>query len=269
MTDRQGDGMTTLMSEHFDAPGCSRDMHALAAAGERAGDVLAGRTVWCAMALPGASRWAEQLRTRVDGAGPGVAAAPLKVTVGDQLRRLAERVDALLAGVSRSQGPRPASEPGFGPAEQELYAEGARDSDDLVGDAVGTGDVFVAHDALSAIVAGPIRERGAHAIWSVRAEGSSPAAMSRALDFLSRFTDGVDAYVLTWHERDVRGDVIERVAAVMPSAGLVSAKEFPTRLPGEEPRRLAWRMALAEIVRSDRGECVGGTLHPRPSVAAR
>jgi hypothetical protein len=261
--------MTTLMSEHFDAPGSSRDMHALAAAGERAGDVLAGRTVWCAMALPDASGWAEQLRSRMDGAGPGVAAAPLRVTVGDPLRRLAERVDEMLAGVTRGRGPRPASEPGLGLAERELYAEGARDSDHLVGDDVGTGDIFVAHDALSAIVAGAIRERGAHAIWSVRSGRSSPAAMSRALAFLSRFTDGVDAYVLTWLERDVRGDLIERVAAVMPSAGLVSAKEFPTRLRGEEPRRLAWRMAVAEIVRSDRGECVGGTLHPRPSVAAR
>lgn len=33
--------------------------------------------------------------------------------------------------------------------------------------------------------------------------------------------------------------------------------------------RLAWRMALAEVVRSDRDEAVGGTLHPRPTVAAR
>jgi hypothetical protein len=268
MIDRQGDAMTTLESEHFDAPGCSRDVHALAAAGERAGDVLAGRTVWCAMALPGASGWAEQLRTRMDGAGPGVAAAPLQVAVGDQLRRLAEGVDEMLAG-ARGHPDRQPSEPGLGPAERELYAEGARDSDGLVGERVGTGDVFVAHDGLSAIAAGAIRERGAHAIWSVHGGGTSPAAMSRALDFLRHFTDGVDAYVLTWLEHDVRGDVIERVAAVMPSAGLISAKEFPTRLRGEEPRRLAWRMALAEIVRSDRGECVGGTLHPRPSVAVR
>jgi hypothetical protein len=28
-------------------------------------------------------------------------------------------------------------------------------------------------------------------------------------------------------------------------------------------------MALAEVVRSDRGECVGGRLHPRPAVATR
>jgi hypothetical protein len=255
--------MTTLMIEHFDMPGSSRDVHALGAAGERAGDVLAGRTVWCATALQAASRSAQQLRTRMDGAGPGVAATRLQVKVGDRLRRLAEHLDEMLAGAGTSE------QMGLGPAEQELYAEGARDSDDLVGAGVGAEDVFVAHDALSAIVAGAVRDRGAHAIWCVHVGGASPATVSRALDFLHGFTSGVDAYVLTSHQQSRRGDVVERVAAFMPSAGLVCAKEFPRRFGGEEPRRLAWRMALAEVVRSDRGECVGGTLHPRPTVAAR
>jgi hypothetical protein len=261
--------MTTLVLEHFDTPAGSRDMRAWGAAGERAADVLAGRTVWCAMALPNASRSAQHLRTRLDGAGPGVAAAPLQVTVGDQLRRLAERVDGMLAGISRGRAGDPWDETELGRAEQELYADGARHSDELVGAGVGADDVFVAHDTLSAIVAGAIRERGAHAVWCVRVGGRSPATVMRALDFLRGFTNGVDAYVLTWRQRDPRGDVMERVAAVMPSMGLVSAKEFPTRSEGEGPRRLAWRMALAEVVRDDRGECVGGTLHPRPAVAAR
>jgi hypothetical protein len=106
-------------------------------------------------------------------------------------------------------------------------------------------------------------------VWCVHLGAGSAASTSEALDFLRRFTSGVDAYVLAWLERDPRGDVLERVAALMPSAGIVSAKEFPVRFAGDEPRRLAWRMALAEVVRSDRGECVGGTLHPRPEVPAR
>jgi hypothetical protein len=79
----------------------------------------------------------------------------------------------------------------------------------------------------------------------------------------------VDAYALSWLERGPRGEVVERVVAAMPSSGVVAAKEFPTRFAGDEPRRLAWRMALAEIVRGDRDEHVGGTLHARPTVAAR
>jgi hypothetical protein len=63
--------------------------------------------------------------------------------------------------------------------------------------------------------------------------------------------------------------VLESVGAALPSAGLVAAKEFPIRSRNDEQRRLAWRMALAEIVRSDRGERVGGTIRPCPTVASR
>jgi hypothetical protein len=243
--------MTSLVIEHFDVPASTRDARALGAAADRVGDVLAGRRVWCAMALPGASRSALQLRARMEGAGPGVAAVPLQLAVDAQLRRLAERVDQMLAGGTPA-GLR------FGAAEQDLYARGARGSDEIV-----------AHDALSAILSQAVRERGAHAVWRFRVAGPSRASARRALEFLQSFTRGVDAYVLTWLERGPGGEALERVAAVMPSAGIVAAKEFPTRFAGDDERRLAWRMALAEIVRSDRGESVGGTLHPRPTVAAR
>jgi hypothetical protein len=127
----------------------------------------------------------------------------------------------------------------------------------------------VVHDALSALVAEAVRERQAHVVWRFRLAGSSRATRRRALDFLQRFTPGVDAYVMTWFERGHRGEVVERVAAAMPAAGILATKQFPLHFSGEEPRRLAWRMALAEVVRSDREECVGGTLHARPAVAAR
>ncbi len=243
--------MTSLLIEHFDPPSSSRMAQALQAAGERVGDVLAGRTVWCAMAPEGADRPAEILRGRVEGAGPGVRAALLRLA-GEQ-RRLG--LDAAMQGLRSGHA-------------RDLYAEGTLAGDELVGE-VEADDVVVVHDALSAIMAQAARERGAHAVWHVSRADVSTETARRARESVPALTPGVDAYVLSWRERGPRGETVERVVAAMPSAGIVAAKQFSSRFAGEEPRRLAWRMALAEIVRSDRGECVGGTLHPRPAVAPR
>ncbi|MGZ4327699.1 MAG: hypothetical protein ACXVXL_06620 [Solirubrobacteraceae bacterium] len=121
---------------------------------------------------------------------------------------------------------------------------------------------------MSATVVRAVRDRGAHAVWHIGVSRRSRATPRPALDFLRSFTTGVDAYVLRWLERP-RGELIERVAAAMPSAAVVAVKKAPGSAGGEELRRLAWRMAYAEIVRGDREECVGGKLHPRPAVAAR
>jgi hypothetical protein len=259
--------MATIVIEHFDQPSTARDARTLGDARRRAAEQLAGRTVWCAMALPAGRRRALELRARVAGAGPGVAAAPLEVTADEPLRRLAERLDGMLTGTA----------PGgleLGAAEQDLYAEGTGRGDVLGGDAIGADaigadDVVVVHDALSAILARAVREQGAHTIWRIRvAERPAPGAQE-AFAFLQRFSPGVDAYIMAWIDRGPRRAVVERIAAAMPSAGVVAAKEFPARGAGDDPERLAWRTALAEVVRSDRGESVGGTLHPRPVVAAR
>jgi hypothetical protein len=260
--------MTTLLIEHFDAPTGRRDQRAMGAAGERAGDVLAGRTVWCATAHPGASSRAQRLRGRLDGAGPAVAAATVPVAGDDRMLSVAQRVDELLLGAPRPVG-RSTTGSELGPAERGLCAEGARNQDALVSAGVGPGDVFVAHDTLSAIAARAAREQGAHAVWCVAQGRASSAAVHRALDFVHDWTHGIDAYLLIWLQPRGRGDMVERVAALVPSTETLAVKEFSVQFSGEEPRRLAWRMALAEIVRSDHGESVGGTLRPRPAVAAR
>ena len=51
----------------------------------------------------------------------------------------------------------------------------------------------------------------------------------------------------------------------MPSSGVGVAKEF-TDAASED---LAWSSLLADVLEHDRVECVGGTLHVRPTVAAR
>jgi hypothetical protein len=254
--------VTSLSIDHFDIPVSTRKVRCLDAASERVGDVLAGRTVWCTTALPHARRSAEGLRARIAGAGPGVAAACMSLPAEERLQGLAERLDRMLAGV-------PAGEPGLGAAEIDLFAECVATSDQPVADHVESDDVVVLHDALSAVVAQAVRDRGAHAVWRVSATTVSTPPARRAREFLARFTPGVDAYVLTWVERGAGGEAVERVAAAMPSPGVLAAKEFSIRFGGGEPRRLAWRMALAEVARSDRGEHVGGTLRPRPTVAAR
>jgi hypothetical protein len=254
--------VTSLSIDHFDIPVSTRKARCLDAASERVGDVLAGRTVWCATTLWRARHSAEWLQARMDTAGPGVSATCLSLPADERLQRLAERLDRMLAGVAENT-------PELGAPEIDLLAQGVPGSDQFVAEHVDSDDVVVLHDALSATDAQAVRDRGAHAVWSVSAMGASTAPARHAREFLSRFTPGVDAYVLTWLERGARGEAVERVAAAMPSPGVVAAKEFSTRFRGEEPRRLAWRMALAEVVRSDRGEHVGGTVRPRPAVAAR
>jgi hypothetical protein len=107
-----GEGVTSLVIEHFDTPTSTRDARAVDRAGERVGDVLAGRTMWCATSLPSAVRPAEELRVRMDGAGPNGAAAALRLSSDQHLLALAETVDDMLAGAVTSW-------PGFDRAASE------------------------------------------------------------------------------------------------------------------------------------------------------
>ena len=254
--------MTSLVIEQNEMPAGSRQWRAMAAARERVADVLAGRTVWCAAAIPSCAGATDELRACLDGAAPGMSADRLEVERGAQLSRLADAVGRMLAGGSSARA--------LGAADEEaLFADAVVDGDALLGDAVGPGDVVVAHDGVSALVARAARERGAHVVWRVRTSQESSHGTRQARDLLRSFTVGIDAYVLRWLERGTRGEVIEGVAAAMPSSDVVAVTRTPGSGGGEEHRYLAWRMAFAEIVRDDRQEHVGGTLHPRPAVAAR
>jgi len=109
----------------------------------------------------------------------------------------------------------------------------------LIGDGVCPGDVVVAYDALSAALCEAVRDRGAHAVWRIRIARRWINPPRQALEFVARFTPGIDAYLLSWVERNARGQTVERVAAAMPSAGIVATKEFPVRVPPAS--RAAWR----------------------------
>jgi hypothetical protein len=87
--------------------------------------------------------------------------------------------------------------------------------------------------------------------------------------FLRRWTNGIDAYVATWSQPSDRGVLVERIAALMPSAGIVAGREIPAPFASGEPRLVCWTSVLADVVQADRDETVGGRLHTRPVVPVR
>jgi hypothetical protein len=158
---------------------------------------------------------------------------------------------------------------GAGPDVSAATLPRAAEADDMAADWVRPDDVLIAHDAPTLRFSEAVREHGGHAVFRFRA-GLLPTASARAaLELLARMPACIDAYLLDWREDRGHGEVVERVVAVMPAAGIVAAKEFSLGVPGQDPRALAWRMAVAEVVRTDREEAVGGRLHPKPAVAAR
>jgi trehalose synthase len=264
--------MTSLVVERLDMPGSTRAARSFGAARARVGDVLAGRTVSCAAAAPAGRTAARELRRRLQSTGSAAAAPPC--TVADargDLARLTNAVSDILSAVAPTR-------PRQGRTSERIYTDAARACEDLLGDQLRADDVVVAHDTPSALLAEAAREHGAHAVWRVPAGTAAGRSRSQELESLRRFIACIDAYLLTWRERGPGGEMVDCVAAAMPSAGIVAAKKFPAPLADPEPggqtseqeaRQLAWWMVVAEIVRTDRGEAVGGTLHPRPSVAPR
>jgi hypothetical protein len=249
--------VTSLLTEHLEPPASERSRRALRAAGERAGEVLAERNLWLAIASPRAREPAERLRERLQDAAPGGSATVLALA-GDALHELVAKLQSTDDSTARA----------LGEEDGEAYRRASSSGEELLGGHVAPDDVVVLHDALSAVVIQAVRARGAHVVWRVRVTGAPAPPGRTAPDFVRRLRPGIDAYVLSWRERAPSAGALESVAAVMPAAGVLTATEFAPRL-GEGPRRLAWTMALAEIARGDRGECVGGRLHPRPVVAAR
>jgi hypothetical protein len=252
--------------EHFGVPSSPRDARAFELTGRRATDDLAGRTVWCVCGLPRGRDLAARLAKRLEWAGDdGVSSGRVGVEGHQAFQELGRRLDEILHG-------RPPEPSELGPADAEIYDDGVRSGESLLGDGLGRDDVVVLHDALSAAVAEAIRERGAHAVWHLTLSAGRPA--EAAHDFLRRHTGFIDAYVTTWRRPVGRGLVEESITAVMPCADLVAARRLGAEDPRDEDHRLrteevGWSALLADVVRGDRHQTVGGTRGARPGVAAR
>jgi trehalose synthase len=249
--------VTSLDLERFGTPATRRQARALAYVEEWAADELSTRRVWCATALPTGHRAAHTLRERLRRLAPsGVAPQELVVTAAEPSLELARRLDRMLRG-------RASASERLGSAEREICTGVREEGDALMEQRVQADDVVVLHDPLTAMLAEVVRERGAHAVWVVEVEAATtrPAA-ARARRFLVDYGGAVHAYV-------VGGPHV--VAALIPSTGVMAAKEIDAS-PAFEAERgdgLGWGSALADVIRADRAETVGGTLHARPSVAAR
>jgi hypothetical protein len=247
--------MSSLMSERLrPAPG-SRAARALDRARQRAGDGLAGRTVWSVAGLPdhedSSGRMIAHLAWAEDH---GVSAARLEVRGDEPLSTLGEILQAML---SRRAGGSAA----LGAAERAIFFDGTRGGDAMVGRDVAPDDIVVLQDALAAVTAQAARERGAHVVWWLDVGDASAGPAGAAWTFLRPFTRAVDAYLAAWPERTQRSTAF---AAALPCSGTVTAMDVDSA--SEE---LGWGSMLAGVVGADRTDTVGGTLHVRPTVAAR
>lgn len=263
--------MTSVMIQHVAAPSSARDARRFARTRARAVDGLAGRTVWCTTALPAGQASARSLRACL-GSGGDVTAGALDVAAGEPLRDVAQRLDDILRlAVAEASPIRSRRATSLGPAERDVYAQAQREGEAMLGATVAPDDVVVLHDALTAVLAQAVRERGAHVVWDVML-GAAPghATAHDVWTFLRPYTSPIDAFVMSWTEADPRGRPVEHIAAVMPSADVVATKEIPTGDAGGEPcQTVGWSSVLADVVHQDRGEHVGGRLHARPAVAVR
>ena len=263
--------MPTLVIDRLEPSSSARRARRSDLGRARAADRLAGRTVWCAAALPSGRGSARTLRACLiaDGCVP---ARKLEVAPDEPLRELGARLDQALrlagavVSLTAVEGPGP-----LGRREHALYAEGARGGEALAGDAIGPGDIVVLHDALAAALAEAVRGRGAHVVWAVPL-GATPGggAVAVAWEVLRPHARAIDAMVMSWTDPGDRPQGMEHIGAAMPSPGLLAAKEIAAT--GAEAQALhnrGWSTLLADIVDRDRGECVGGTFHARPAVPAR
>jgi len=242
--------MTSMVTERFRTPRSTREARALQAVRKRMGDGLADRTVWCTAGLRSGRISAATLYDRLRRAGAG--AGRLEPPPGDEpLRRLCERLDGLLRG---SDGRRASPEDG------DVYAGGVEHGEDMLGDTVAPDDVVVLHDPLTAVLGQAARERGAHVLWRLPAvSGAVGPRVAGAWSFMRRHTAAPDAYVIT-----SSGPDMHRIVAIVPSRGLVAAKEVDP-----DQHDVGWSSMLADVVRADRDETVGGIFHARPTVAMR
>jgi hypothetical protein len=243
--------MTRLTTERFDPPTSQRASRVRAWAAARAADQLGDRHVWCASASPRGRGGARALEERLH-AGGDLEVALLDVHAAAWLRDLAEQLDGLLTQLRTAP---------LGAAQRASCAEAAASGERAIGGDVRAGDLVVVHDAAAALAAQAFRARGAHVVWCI-----DPAAGSAAVDALHRYTGDVDAYISSSARRGPAGEVVRLVAALMPGADLLSAKQILDADPGD---MLAWRSALADVATDDRDEHVGGRRHVRPAVAAR
>jgi hypothetical protein len=243
--------MTSMVTQRLRTPRSTREAWALESVRKRMGDGLADRTVWCTAGLRAGRISATTLHDRLRRTGAGADRLELEPPGDEPLRRLCERLDGLLRGWT-------AAEPA--PEDGDVYAGGVEHGEYMLGDTVASGDVVVLHDPLTTLLGQAARERGAHVLWRLPVvSGRGGAVVAGAWSFMCRYTAPPDAYVAT-----SSGPDLHRIVAIVPSRGLVAAKEVDS-----DQHDVGWSSMLADVIQADRDETVGGIFHARPTVAVR
>lgn len=170
-----------------------------------------------------------------------------------------------------SSGPTQAPQPRLGGGDEDVLTmlriptQAAESLPALIAVHVRTGDVVVIRDRTAIGVGRLVRECGAHVIWDRRVPTRRSGS---AGDLPPHRTEAptLDAWLTAWStaNRAPRG-----LAAFIGAPGILSAKEMGAGAPDDSYEQLGWRSLLADIVREDRAERVGGTVAARPFVAAR
>lgn len=257
--------MATLDIERFDVPETSRSERMVELLRRRAVEQLEGRSVWCIVAAPTEVAAADKLERCLETVREtGVAPRRISVEPSQPLIGLLQRLDGMLRGVRTRIGA-----PAFGHIDEDTYSAGRQHADTLIPEDLQPGDVVVLHDPIAAALAPAIRERGAHTVWRAsigRWESNSTAAWR----FLHRRRPDLDAYVTPWRPRKA-GSPPGRagIAAYICATRAVAAKEADVVIGEQRYGELVWPAVLADVVRDDRAERVGGALHARPSVPVR
>jgi hypothetical protein len=223
--------VTSLTIEELHA----RNRRALGERRRRFDDALAGRTVWCITTLGAGEALAEALSTSLAGVD-GVGTERLRLQAAAEILELAAQIASMTGGTAAHR-------------LRALSLE-ASAAEPLGG--VSPEDVVVVHDPLAAMLASGARERGAHVVWDETNEG----------------------VVVAWRLVREAAPPADAHLAVVPGVGIAAVMAAPSRVAAKhcedvESAGLGRVAALADIVRDDRDETVGGTFHVRPVVAAR
>jgi hypothetical protein len=131
---------------------------------------------------------------------------------------------------------------------------------------VRAGDILVIRDSAAIGVSRMARECGAHVIWDRRV---TPRRSGSTVDMPPprSHAPALDAWLTAWTTGGRRAP--RRLAAFIGAPDMLSAKEMGAGAADDSYEQLGWTSLLADVVREDRAERVGGTVAARPSVARR
>lgn len=182
-------------------------------------EMLAGRVVWSVNSTAKGGGVAELLQSLVAYARAGGVDARWVVIGGEpDFFRVTKRIHNHLHGSAGDAGP-------LGELERAIYETASEGAARQLAELVTPGDIVLLHDPQTAGLIGPLKERGAHAIWRAHVGLDLPNDQAReAWGFLERYVKPAEAYVFSrqayaWELLDP-----ERVVIIPPSIDPFSPK---------------------------------------------